>query len=194
MSVPIAVDTAKEITNKIKEGLDGLWDLIITAYQWRVWTVLGYETWDDYCLAEFGQSRIKLDRGERMSVVGNLRDHGLSLRAIASATGYDKRTVKRDLDSAQPKPPPVVTGINGRNYSSRTGVKPSSQPVKRKCSDSFWTVSYELGKLAERANKLTGHRDFQAHRERIREDSLPELLRLRAILNEIIGKLEGACV
>lgn len=191
MTIPM--ETAKEITDKIRNGLDGVWDLIITAYQWKVWTVLGYDTWDEYCDKEFRHFRIKLGKEDREVVVGNLRDHGLSLRAIASATGYDKRTVQRDLD-ATAKPRENIIGINGRNYSATRGVKPPSTPTKRRVSDSFWTVSYELGRLTDRANKLTGHRDFVTHREKIREDSLPELLRMRDALNKVIDKLEGACV
>ncbi|MGB8503256.1 MAG: hypothetical protein WCE29_13610, partial [Mycobacterium sp.] len=59
--------------------------------------VLGYANWDAYCEAEFGSLRVRLPREERRDVVCSLREAGLSIRAIASATGIDKNTVQTDL-------------------------------------------------------------------------------------------------
>ncbi|GAB2906757.1 hypothetical protein GCM10027047_01220 [Rhodococcus aerolatus] len=96
---------AREITASIRITIKGAWDLIVAAYQGRVWTALGYDSWDDYCENEFGGSRIRLPREERREVVSSLRDQGMSLRAIASATGQSEPTVRRDLAGASSDAP-----------------------------------------------------------------------------------------
>ena len=88
---------AQQLTDAIKDGTRILWDLISEAYTTRAWSVLGYSSWDDYCIREFGTSRFRLPREERQEVVSSLREQGLSLRAIESATGLGKSTVQRHL-------------------------------------------------------------------------------------------------
>jgi hypothetical protein len=67
------------------------------AYMLRASSALGYTSWDDDCTREFGTTRLRLPREERGEVVASLRESGLSIRAIASATGIDKNTVQTDL-------------------------------------------------------------------------------------------------
>lgn len=88
---------ARLLTDRIKIGVEAVWELITQAYTQRAWSALGYQSWDDYCTREFGTTRIRLPREERAEVVASLRDSGLSERAIASATGMGKGTVHREL-------------------------------------------------------------------------------------------------
>lgn len=88
---------ARELTDAIKNRAEQTWQLIEQAYQHRAWSALGYETWDAYCAGEFGATRLRLPREERSEVVKSLRDSGMSIRAIASATGHSDQTVQRDL-------------------------------------------------------------------------------------------------
>lgn len=60
-------------------------------------SALGYTSWDDYCTREFGTTRLRLPREERTEVVASLRESGLSLRAIAAATGDHYSTISREL-------------------------------------------------------------------------------------------------
>lgn len=101
---------ARALTDRIKAGVEAIWELIKQAYTERAWAALGYESWDDYCTREFGASRLRLPREERAEVVASLRESGLSLRAIASATGLSRGTISNDvskighLPSAAPEP------------------------------------------------------------------------------------------
>lgn len=90
-------EQARDLTDRIKFSLDGMWELVRAAYISRAWAALGYLTWDEYCTREFGTSHIRLPREERGEVIGSLRDSGLSLRAIAAATGLSRGTVGNEL-------------------------------------------------------------------------------------------------
>ena len=140
---------ARAITDRIKTGVDVIWELITRAYTERAWDVLGYSSWDDYCTREFGAGRLRLPREERGEVVASLRESGLSLRAIASAMGTgtrqvqeaireqvcSKTTVDRDgiesdllaeeLIAAEPV---VIVGTNGKNYTP-PAPRPAPKPV-----------------------------------------------------------------
>ncbi|MGO2619534.1 MAG: hypothetical protein ACTH82_05520, partial [Glutamicibacter ardleyensis] len=89
----LAPDVARDLTTKIRQALEFTWDLVIQAYQGRAWLALGYKTWNDYCVKEFGNQHIAIPREDRNEVVGSLRDAGLSVRAIADATGLSRGTI-----------------------------------------------------------------------------------------------------
>lgn len=119
---------ARALTDKIKVAVEGTWQLIEQAYTLRAWASLGYRSWDDYCQREFGTSRLRLPREERQEVVASLRESGLSIRAIASATGLSHMTVGRDLAGVTNVP--VVTGSDGKSYSgSRSSSTASGTPL-----------------------------------------------------------------
>lgn len=102
--VVLGAADARALTDRIKVGVEAVWQLITQAYTERAWTALGYESWDDYCTREFGTSRLRLPREERAEVVSSLRESGLSIRAIAAATGLNKETVNnvtRELSGNQ---------------------------------------------------------------------------------------------
>lgn len=115
-----ALDTqqaARALTDRIKVAVEGTWLLIQDAYTSRAWSALGYPTWDAYCTEEFGSSRLRLPREERQEVVASLRESGLSLRAIASATGIGYGTVRTDLiDAGEQNRSPAVVGADGKTY------------------------------------------------------------------------------
>lgn len=97
----LAADEARRLTDQIKVAVEGVWHLVTRAYEGRAWVALGYSSWDDYCTREFGASRIRLPREERQEIVGSLRDAGLSIRAIAAATGAGRDTVHRELSTVR---------------------------------------------------------------------------------------------
>jgi hypothetical protein len=131
----MAPEIARAITDRIKIAIDATWQLIAEAYQGRAWSALGYSSWDDYCTREFGASRLRLPREERQDVVASLRDAGLSIRAIASATWSSVNTVMGDLsqtetpDDDDPDPSPLapVVGIDGKRYPQPT---PRPRPIE----------------------------------------------------------------
>lgn len=118
LSVPqITAEEARTLTDRIKVGVEGIWQLIKEAYTSRAYTALGYRNWDEYCTREFGTSRLRLPREERSEVVASLRESGLSIRAIEAATGVSRPTIIKDLRDevvnslppADPDPDPVLT-------------------------------------------------------------------------------------
>jgi len=109
--------------------VEGTWQLIKQAYVSRAWSALGYVTWDDYCVREFGSSRIALPREDRQEAVMSLREAGLSLRAIASVTGVHNKTIERDL-AASPRNaalPDRTQTTDGRTYPARQ-PRPDPEP------------------------------------------------------------------
>lgn len=123
-------DEAREHTDKIRSWANAGWEMIRDAYQRRAWAVLGYQSWDAYCHVEFQGVQLRLPREDRTQVVTSLREAGLSIRAIASATGLGDKTVQRDLrdgpgvvndytsasDNGTPAEPARVTGSDGKSY------------------------------------------------------------------------------
>ena len=120
---------ARELTDRIRITLDGLWDLVIEAFNGRAHAALGYSSWDAYCNAEFGSNRIKLPREERQETVRSLREAGLSNRAIASATGLGYGTVHRESagDPNGSRGPSV--GTDGKTYPAPANVNPTTGEI-----------------------------------------------------------------
>jgi hypothetical protein len=99
---------AVAITSAIRTGLVAVWDKVAAAYHGRAWVPLGYDSWDDYCHSEFDGSRIRIPREQREDIVTSLRDEGLSLRSIASATGQSHETVRKDAMAGVKKLTPAM--------------------------------------------------------------------------------------
>lgn len=116
---PLTREEAVQLTNQIAQAITIAWDLIVRAYHGRAWEALGYKNWDDYCQGEFGHARLALPAEERRERVRSLRENGLSMRAIASATGVSRGTVNNDLAPSGVQnwtPEEGVTGVDGKNY------------------------------------------------------------------------------
>lgn len=133
MSTELATLTAEDaraLTDRIKVGMDGIWELIKDAYQYRAWAALGYTGWDDYCNREFGTQRIKLPREERREIVSSMRDIGMSARAISIATGADRKTIATDLKSGggNSTTSEKVIGADGKEYPA-SRPKENSEPA-----------------------------------------------------------------
>ena len=132
--VAISPAQARELTDRIKVGVEAVWQLVKDAYVSRAWVALGYDSWDDYCTREFGTSRIRLPREERQEVVASMREIGMSPAAIEQATGVSRRTVNREISqwaNAHPeKELPPVTGTDGKTYVPRPQPEPKPEPTE----------------------------------------------------------------
>jgi len=138
---------ARDLTDRIKADVEAVWGLIVQAYQQRAWAALGYASWDAYTHEEFRSLRLRLPREERSGVVASLRDAGLSIRAIAAATGFDKNTVQADLAQVSethtpgersreaedvPNTDPLPTiGLDGKKYRRNQRPKRGSTPAEK---------------------------------------------------------------
>lgn len=123
-------ENARELTRKIRVGLEGTYALIIDAFKGRAWTALGYPTWDAYCQGEFGALSLQPPREERQQVILSLREAGMSVRAIGSATDISHMTVVRDLRALEASESPLsgvtnvtpeasTIGLDGKTYTQK---------------------------------------------------------------------------
>ena len=131
-SVELSASQARELTDRIKVGVEAIWELVKQAFQSRAWAALGYGSWDDYCTREFGTSRIRLPREERQEVVASMREIGMSYRAIGAAVGIDPMTARADVrgvgNSTPESEPAPVTGTDGKTYTPKPRPEPAPAP------------------------------------------------------------------
>lgn len=108
-------DEARELTDRIRHHFDSAAPLIAEAYQGRIWLALGYNDWHEYLVGEFG-GPLRLGRDERKAAVLELRQEGLSTRAIGGALGVSDQTVRADLDEVREitQLPESIVGLDGR--------------------------------------------------------------------------------
>ena len=102
VSIELDADSARVLTDDIRGLLGTAYKKLITAYHGRAWTWLGYETWDAYCKAEFKDAgMVRLDPIRRRDIVSELREAGMSTRAISSGLGVSVGTVHTDIDCSE---------------------------------------------------------------------------------------------
>ncbi len=178
----LALDEARELTDRIRATVHAAHDLIAVAYQGQVWLALGYENWEVYCSAEFGDTRtIRLGREQRREIVADLSDKGLSTRAIASGLGVSKNTVTGDL--SQTGTPDTVTGRDGKTYPRER------KPNRRALPDVFSSVSFDLTKVVEKLERLVNDDRFTQNKEQITGKHRGDLLRAAEALAGVLNQL-----
>jgi soluble cytochrome b562 len=181
---------ARALTDRIKVAVEGTWLLIQEAYTSRAWAALGYETWDVYCSAEFGTARLRLPREERQEVVASLRESGMSLRAISSATGISPATAMRD-SRVSDETPAVILGMDGGTYAAtrldgadwqqpagpgfEAALTPPPKPKRRPLPEALTDAGRDLARTAERLVRLTEDDRFPRNRDTTHHQ-MPELL------------------
>ena len=131
-------DKIREGFAKIHQDLEGTRKRIATALHEKWWARMGYDSWQSYCDGEFSTIRSKLSAKDHATVVLALcQEDNLSLRAIATATGVSKDTVRRSVIRNQvsqnetpaqsgdslPKPQAKVAGTDGKEYPKQRQVK-----------------------------------------------------------------------
>lgn len=131
----------------IRSGLEGLASAVAEAYRLRDWEHFGYETWADY-VASF--DILRLAAPERQLMAREMRDEGMSTRAIGTALGVDKGTVRNDLGNNSP--PAQVVGTDGKSYPATKPVPPPRQNFEdweqRSRAQALATVLRSVGRLA----------------------------------------------
>ena len=149
-------DQARELTNRIRDRLDGFVADLLTAWNGRADKVLGYTNWNAYVVSEFGQAMLRWrDRDMRRRLGARLREIGMPTRAIGSALGVHHRTVERDL---------VTTGASapdGRVLSLDGRSRPASRSSNRSVFDAARWDAPNAQVLIE-----TARRDLTRVRER----------------------------
>jgi hypothetical protein len=72
-------EEARQITDDIKGAAETVWTLLVEAHDRQAWAALGYGSWRDYAMTEFGMSQ---------SRAYQLLDQGRVVQAIEEATGH----------------------------------------------------------------------------------------------------------
>lgn len=111
----ITEEEARDLTDRIRAGIDDVWDLVVEAHERNAWKALGYPNWDAYHEAEFGDLKVRPSRLDRPQVVQKLRDAEMSTRAIGTAVGASEGTVRGNLSGAQNYAPDAKTQVTGRD-------------------------------------------------------------------------------
>ncbi|MGY2093486.1 hypothetical protein [Nocardia gipuzkoensis] len=169
-----------------------MWELVKQAYVSRAWSVLGYDSWDDYCTREFGNSRLQLPREERSEVVASMREIGMSSRAIAAATGLARGTVLKELNQVDQIDPPVpVTGVDGKTYQPKPPAQEPEprSPRRRPITDAFFDATYTLTKDTARIARLAADDRFGKNSDQIAGSHLSDLVRARDAVQRVIDLL-----
>ena len=199
----VSADEARVLTDQIKVAVETSWHLIVRAYQTGAHLALGYKSWDDYTTREFGTARLRLPKEERQEVVSSLRDSGLSIRAIASATGINRETVAKELQMAGNQPPAkplarttvqpnfkpgTVKGTDGKTYPSKAD-KPKTTPSRKPLTDAVDSAGWELRRSAERVQRLSEDDRWAAQKEKVAGQLTSHLRYVVGICEEILDNL-----
>jgi hypothetical protein len=212
---PLSELEARELTREIAQTLALAWDKVVEAYQRRVWEPLGYGSWDSYCRAELGSSRLRLPSEEREEAVRSLRSAGLSTRAIAAATGTSKGTVHRTasapdgaLADANQQPTPAVTGLNGKSYAgSRAAATEVEEPIdaeivddeepppaastakRRPLAEAAKDAGWEIRRAAERIARIVGDDRLPINKQLVSSALRSHLLFVAEAVTAALGEL-----
>lgn len=101
--VPLKVEDAERLDRRIRlmaqttrENFEKVGRLLDEAKQGRLHEALGFKSWTAYVADALG-GQLQLTGEARQAMVQVLAGEGMSVRAIATATGVSKSTVDRDL-------------------------------------------------------------------------------------------------
>jgi hypothetical protein len=56
ISIEMTKSCARDLTDRIKTAVDDVAEMLHRAHEGRAWTALGYQSWKEYCTAEFAMS------------------------------------------------------------------------------------------------------------------------------------------
>ena len=117
--------TARELTEELKSDYGAIRSKIDTAWRGRIWTALGYDSWQEYLDIEFVDVTLRPPKELEEQVISELRAAGMSTRGIAAATDLSQPTIRRRLaESTEPNDSvDRVIGLDGRE-------RPAKMPEK----------------------------------------------------------------
>jgi len=92
---------AELLTEKIGKALDRASRLLVQAYEGRAHEALGFDSWETYTAAHFGEvAGIKLERPDRVRLAAALTLDGRTRAQVAEHLGVSLGTVQHDLEVA----------------------------------------------------------------------------------------------
>ena len=115
MTVLAVPDSPEDRRDAIRSGLANIAQVAAAAYHARDWEYFGYDTWQAYTAGEYGEGW-RLALPARREAVAELREAGLSIRAIGTVVGAGNQTIQRDLSGVPNGTPDRVVGLDGKSY------------------------------------------------------------------------------
>lgn len=117
-----STEEARDLTDRIKQHAEALWELLLEAHDRGAWRALGYSTWADYVAGEFDMSRSRSYQ---------LLDQGRAVKAIQSATGVqDPGHVPLNSEAAQDIKPHLTDVTNDVRERVDNEPEPSNDRVQ----------------------------------------------------------------
>jgi hypothetical protein len=102
-STDLGQTEARERCDRIKKMVTVVVEDVISLYEGRGWLALGYQSWAELCRVEF--DGVQLAPPQRREAVTVYRDAGMSVRAIAAATGVAKSVISDDIQVSGSRTP-----------------------------------------------------------------------------------------
>lgn len=158
---------AREITDRIKGAVESAWRLLVEAHDRHAWSALGYGSWRDYAMSEFGMSQSQAYR---------LLDQGRVVHEIEAACGGSPlgeiiteraardikphlADVKADIEQAvaalpDPTPKAVAETVRVAVTRKREEIKPSAPAVADVIAEARNTPSHLGGRAVEQLHAI----------------------------------------
>jgi hypothetical protein len=216
-STDLGQTEARERCDRIKKMVALVVEDVIALYEGRGWLALGYQSWAELCRVEF--DGVQLAPPQRREAVTVYREAGLSVRAIAAATGASVGTVHADLSGVQSRTPDVpdlfagfladrptptvhqegvdlptkkvlISGTDGKSY-PRRGTAPATKAKKRPLSDDMREAMTDLEKLSRKFDRIRRDARYESFREHFRSSHAGRLHSITAELDVLLGELRG---
>lgn len=100
LTAPLDADSARALTETIRNAVDVVWMLIARAHAGKAWKALGYDTWAEYVKAEFDMSRSRsyqlLDQARVVAEIEAAVPDGTAVQ-ISEAAARDLKDVLEDV-------------------------------------------------------------------------------------------------
>lgn len=146
----LTADEARALTLEIKGAAERIYALLLRAHEGRAWSALGYESWRDYAMAEFGMSQSHAYR---------LLDQARVVRDIEAASSSPIGELPNEGQARElAKVPAEERADVWRETLDRTDNRPTAAAVKE---------SAEL--VEERRKRAELHRDNRGYLLRVAE-------------------------
>lgn len=169
---------ARELTDKIKQGLDAAEADIKRAHNVRAWQALGYPNWDIYCKTEFGLCMLRVPMEKRVEMVRSLEMHGLTYAEIGSAMGTSAATAWRDAKKAG-------------SVSDETGPpKPKPRPRPDKYLKSFYQACAKVADGSLEIQRLCKNGKFDQYRDALVKDQKENVIFAHEQLEKLLPYFE----
>ena len=124
----LTIEEVDEKERTIKTALEVAAEEMTALWRGRAWEVKGYDTWQEY-LDGSGLTVAWADASARQQIVLDLREEGMSQRAIADAVGVAQSTVHEDLSATDRNRSVGRVPVLGLDGKVRTYDVPKPKPA-----------------------------------------------------------------